>query len=542
MSAIQLERIAVQLAGRTIFRDLDWRIGEHERVGLIGPNGSGKSSLLRVLSGAQAVDAGRVVRPRGRTIGYLEQEVELTPGRTLLDEASRLPPQLASVQQELERIEARLADPDVYGDERRLAHTLALQEDALGRFEELGGSRHQGRVRELLAQLGFDAEHESLATETLSGGQKKLIALVRLALDQPDLLLLDEPDNHLDLQAKRQLESFIRDYPGSVVLVSHDRYLLDDTIDSIAELEGGRLTLFPGNYSAWSTEKELRRLRQQKAYGDQQKEIAHIEASIRRFELWASMVVNERHIKQARSRRKMLERLDKVEAVHESRRMGLTLEGGRGSRKALELLDVSMGFDGTPLFEHAELLVSHGERVGLIGPNGAGKSVLLQLVLGRLEPTAGRIRIGPSTRVGYYAQEHETLDAWLDRTLLERVRDAAPMTQDAAVAFLLKFLFSYEQVRQPVGTLSGGERSRLQLACLVLEKPNLLLLDEPTNNLDIPSAEVLEEALDGFEGSVLAISHDRYFLDRSVDRVVAIEDRRLHSYPGGYTDYLDALA
>jgi ATP-binding cassette subfamily F protein 3 len=540
MSAIQLERISVQLAGRRLFHDLDWRVGERDRIGLIGPNGVGKSTLLRVLSGDQSVDAGHVARKRGLTIGYLHQQIEFGPGRTLLEEANLLPPRLAEVQRELTAIEARLADSEVYGNERKLAHALARQEDALERFEQLGGPRHEGRVRALLAQLGFGPEHESLATETLSGGQKKLIALVRLALDQPDLLLLDEPDNHLDLEAKQALERFIRGYPGSVVIVSHDRYLLDDTVDTIAELEVGRLTLFPGNYSAWSTEKELRRLHQQKAYQDQQKEIARIEASIKRFELWASMVVNERHIKQARSRRKMLDRMDKVEAVRESRRIGLELAGGRGSRKAVELLDVSMGFDGAPLFEHAELLISHGERVGLIGPNGCGKSVLMQLLLGNLEPTSGRIRIGPSTRTGYYAQEHETLDAWLERTPLERVRDAAALTQDAAVAFLLKFLFAYDQVRQPIHTMSGGERSRRQLACLVLEKPNLLLLDEPTNNLDIPSAEVLEEALDGFEGSVLAISHDRYFLDRCVDRVVAIEDGRLRSYAGGYTDYVGA--
>ncbi|MBW2279842.1 MAG: ABC-F family ATP-binding cassette domain-containing protein [Deltaproteobacteria bacterium] len=545
MRGIQLEGVAVQHAGRTIFRDLDWRIGERDRVGLIGPNGSGKSSLLRVIAGESAADAGRVTRPRGLSIGYLAQEIELTPGRTLLEEARVLPPRLAEVQRELDGIEARLADSQVYGDERKLAHALARQEEALERFEQLGGGRHEGRVRELLARFGFGPEHADLPTGTLSGGQKKLIALARLALDSPDVLLLDEPDNHLDLEAKQGLEAFIRDYDGAVVIVSHDRYLLDDTVDSIAELDEGHLTVYPGNYSTYAAERELRRLRQRKTWSDQQKEIARIEASIQRFELWASMVVNERHIKQARSRRKMLDRMEAsgelVDKVRESKRMGLRIEGGRGSRKALELSGVSMGFDGQTLFDGVELLVSHGERVGLIGPNGSGKSVLLRLVLGVLEPAAGRIRIGPSTRVGYYAQEHETLDAWLDRTLLDRVRDAAPMTQDAAVAFLLKFLFSYEQVRQPIGTLSGGERSRLQLACLVLEKPNLLLLDEPTNNLDIRSAEVLEEALDDFEGSVLAISHDRYFLDRAVDRVVALEDASLREYAGGYTDYLEAV-
>ena len=232
MRGIQLEGVAVQHAGRTIFRGLDWRIGERDRVGLIGPNGTGKSSLLRVIAGEREADAGRVTRPRGFSIGYLTQEIELTPGRTLLEEAHVLPPRLAEVQRELDGIEARLADPDVYGDERKLAHALARQEEALERFEKLGGGRHESRVRELLAQLGFGPEHAELPTETLSGGQKKLITLARLALDSPDVLLLDEPDNHLDLEAKQGLEAFIRGYDGAVVIVSHDRYLLDDTVDT----------------------------------------------------------------------------------------------------------------------------------------------------------------------------------------------------------------------------------------------------------------------------------------------------------------------
>jgi ATP-binding cassette subfamily F protein 3 len=310
----------------------------------------------------------------------------------------------------------------------------------------------------------------------------------------------------------------------------------------IAELDNGILTLYQGNYTAYTTERELRRLRQQQLYVAQQKEIARIEAAIKRFEQWARMVVDERHIRQARSRRKMLERMEAngemINKPTEYRTMELQLNGWRGSTKALEINNLSMAFDDEFLLLDLNLLLRHGERIGLVGPNGAGKSVLFRLILDQLSPLEGEIKIGPSTRIGYYAQEHQNLNDWLERTPLELVRDTVPKSEEDAIAFLLKFQFSYDQTRQPIHTLSGGERSRLQLACLMLQQPNLLLLDEPTNNLDIPSMEVLEQALDDFDGAILVISHDRYFLDQVVDRVVELDSGSLFSFEGGYTDYL----
>ncbi|MCZ7544496.1 MAG: ATP-binding cassette domain-containing protein [Anaerolineae bacterium] len=553
MIIVNIDHVTLNYAGRVIFRDLGWAIDERDRVGLVGPNGSGKSSLLKLIAdvlfsdgaSVEASTEGAVVRQRGVSVGYLPQDVALAPGRTVLEAAMTLPPDLARVEAELSRIEAQLADPAVYDDPDRLARALGRQEWLLASYEALGGPRHANRVRALLSHLGFAPGDLDLPTDALSGGQKKLVALARLAAEAPTLLLLDEPDNHLDLAAKRRLEAFIQGYDGAVVIVSHDRYLLDEVATQIAELEDGRLTVYPGNYTAYATERALRRLRQQQAYAAQQKEIARIEAAIARFEHWASLVVNERHIRQARSRRKMLERMEAngeiIEAVRERRKMDLqALKGWRGSDKVLEIKKLAMGFDDDLLFVDLDFLLRHGERVGLIGPNGAGKSVLFRLILGELIPLAGEVAIGPSVRVGYYAQEHQTLDAWLDRTPLDLVRDAQPMSESGAVTLLIKFLFTYEQVRQPIGTLSGGERSRLQLLSLMLAKPNLLLLDEPTNNLDIPSVEALESALDEFEGAVLAISHDRYFLDRMVDRVVELDGGQLRAFEGGYTDYLEA--
>jgi ATP-binding cassette subfamily F protein 3 len=543
MILLNLDSAGLDLAGHKVFGGVSWAIDEGERIGLVGPNGSGKSSLLKLLGGDLPPDSGTLTKPRRVRVGRLAQDVILAPGQSLLEAAMVRPPELAECEVALARVEAELADESVAGDDRKLARALERQEGLLERYEVLGGPKHASRVKQRLSELGFVESDWDLPVEALSGGQKKLVAILQLALEGPDVLLLDEPDNHLDLEAKHRLEHFIRSYEGSVVIVSHDRYLLDETVTKIAELEDGGLTLYPGNYSAFQAERELARLRQQQLHAAQQKEIARIEASIRRFELWASMVVNERHIKQARSRRKKLDRMEAsgelVDAVHEKRRMELDLRGGRGSKKALEIEDLAMGFGDDLLFAGVDLLLRHGERVGLIGANGAGKSVLFQCILGGLVPLDGRVGIGPSTRVGYYAQEHETLAPWLDRTPLERVRDIAPMSEGAAVAFLLKFLFRYEQLRQPIRTLSGGERSRLQLASLVQERPNLLLLDEPTNNLDIRSAEVLEAALDEFDGAILVISHDRYFLDRIVDRVAVLEAGDLSEHLGGYTDFFE---
>jgi len=545
MIAVNLDRVTVTYISEPVFENLAWEIHDDRVVGLIGPNGCGKSTLLRLIAGELTSDTGFTVRRKGLTIGYLPQEPRWEPGRTVWQEALAASAGLARVEAELARIEARLADPAVYGDEKALARALDSQARLLGEYVRLGGPGYEGRVRSTLRGLGFTDADLDLPVEALSGGQKKLVGLARLLILQPDLLLLDEPDNHLDLDGKAFLEEFIRGYKGAVIIVSHDRYLLDQVVDEIVELEDGRLTQYPNStYSAYAVEKRLRLLRQQQMYEAQQKEIARIEAAIARFEYWASVVVNERHIRQARSRKKMLERMERVEKpVLERRRMGLELNGWRGSHKVLEIVDLDKVFpagpetggDDTIVLAGLNMLIWRGERVGLIGPNGAGKSLLFRLILSQEMPSGGEITVGPSVEVGYYAQEHETLD--YARTLIDTIRQAVAFSEDAAVRFLGRFLFSYEQARGLVANLSGGERSRLQMALLMLSDANFLLLDEPTNNLDIASAEVLEEALAEFEGTVFTISHDRYFLDRVVDRIVELDEGTLTETIGGYSDY-----
>ena len=368
----------------------------------------------------------------------------------------------------------------------------------------------------------------------LSGGQKKLIGLARLLLLRPDVLLLDEPDNHLDLPGKAYLERLILDYPGAVVLVSHDRYILDAVVTHITEIEDGRLTPFTGNYTDYILDKQERLARAEELYQIQQRAITRMEMALKRYKQW--VLVSDKFASRVRSMQTRLARVNRMDRpTLERRKMGLELNGWRGSNQVLELVEVEKSYS-RPVLEAVSLLIRHGERVGLIGANGAGKSVLLRLVLGMEQPDAGEIKLGPSVKVGYYAQEHETLN--FDKTLIDTVRLAGNMSESNAVALLIRYLFSYQQTTQKVGELSGGERSRLQLALLVLSGANFLLLDEPTNNLDIASAEVLEAALDDFVGTVLVISHDRYFLDRTVDRILTITDGRLRGFPGGYSDTL----
>ena len=454
------------------------------------------------------------------------------------------PPALAETESRLSEIEARLADPAVYGDTSLLAQTLERHDALLADYERMNGGRHASHVRELLAMLGFDAGDYDRPNDSLSGGQKKMVALAQLAVAAPDILLLDEPDNHLDMDGKHQLERFILNYRGSVVIISHDRYLLDEVASQTIELKRGKLTVYHGNYSYYLNERQARRLRQQQQYVTQQKEIARIEAMIERFESWAKQVLSRKHMLAARQRRRMLEKMEErgeiIEKVSDQRLMDFKVDGWRGSKKVLELKRVSMAFADDPLFLDASALLRHGERVGLIGPNGAGKTVLLKLILGDLQPAAGDIVVGPSIRIGFYSQEHQTLDAWLAQTPLDLIRNMQNSSESNAVNFLLRMAFSYEQTRQQIRTLSGGERSRLQLARVMLQQPNLLLLDEPTNNLDIASVEVLEDALDDFNGTVLIVSHDRYFLDQTVDRLIEIRDGELSEYVGGYTEYLMA--
>ena len=543
MIAVHLDAVSVTYIANPVFTDLSWEIHDDRCVGLVGPNGAGKSTLLRLIAGELSSDTGFLKRKQGMAVGYLPQEPNFAAGRTVWEEALTASTELTAVNAALDRCERSMGDPAVYTDEAALAKAIDEQARLLRMYEEKDGPAYEGRVRSTLVSMGFSpADDFTLPTGVLSGGQKKLLGLAKLLILQPDLLLLDEPDNHLDLAGKTFLEQLIRGYKGGVVIISHDRYLLDVVADEIADLEDGRITVYPGNYSEFVFEKQSRLLRQQQLFQAQQKEIDRLEQAAKRLLIWGRTYDNEKLIKRGKNIERRLERMDRIDKpVLERRRMQLELSGWRGSNKVLNIRNLDKVFpaqgdrDEAIVLAGLDLLIWRGERVGLVGPNGAGKSVLFNLILGNLAPTDGDITIGPSVQVGYYAQEHQTLD--YDATLMATIRHAKPISESVAVAYLTKFLFTYEQIQSQVKTLSGGERSRLQMALLTLTDANFLLLDEPTNNLDIASTEVLEDALDSFEGTIFVISHDRYFLDRVVDRIVELEEGDLTDYWGNYSDY-----
>ena len=535
VTLIGLRAVEKFYGGRAVLCGLEMNVNAGARIGLVGGNGAGKSTLLRVLEGSEGVEAGEVIRRRGLRVASLSQQVE-AERRTPMEVVRAVRPELAQVEGELEECQERLGSPEVASDLRRMQRVLERQERLLRRFTELGGRGFDGEARGYLRALGLGEGDVDRPMAELSGGQRKLAVLASCLARRPDVLLLDEPEAHLDAERRERLEEIIRTFVGAVVIASHDRYLLDETVEEIAELEGGKVTAWPGNYSAYTVARELKLKRQQQLYVAQQKEIARLEEAIRRFKLWASIVVNERHIRQARNKQRQIDRMDKVERpVLERRKIGLDLRGRtRGGRMVLELKDVCVAFGDDPVLIGADLTVTRGERVGIVGANGAGKSVLAKVLAGGLPPTEGERRAGPSIEVGYLAQNHEPPPG---ATPLGLVRAAKPVYEGDAVKMLGRFLFRYEQVREPVAVLSGGERTRLQLLLLMLGEPNCLVLDEPTNHLDIDSMEILEAELERFAGTVVFVSHDRYFLDRIADGIVEVRDGELHRHEGGYSDW-----
>jgi ATP-binding cassette, subfamily F, member 3 len=529
-AALSARGVVKSFGGRRILDGLDLDLPARARVGLIGANGSGKSMLLRLLSGADEPDAGAVTLRRGAVVAHLSQLVtgdERTIRRTIRDAR----PEVAALEARLARVEAQLADPALAADLDRMTRVLEHQARLLEEREALGADRVEGDAIRHLRDLGLSERELDRPTAALSGGQRKLVALAACLVLAPDVLLLDEPEAHLDVERRRVVEELVREFPGAVLIVSHDRYLLDETVSQIAELEHGRIRLWPGNYSAYAVAREVELIRRQQHWVTQQKEIARLEEAIRRFKDWANRVVNERHIKQARTKQRQIDRMEKVEKpVFERRRMALALRSAsRGGDRVIEL----RGVDFDPILIDVRLTIMRGERVGIVGPNGAGKTVLARLLTGDLAPTEGERWAGPSITVDFLTQTASELS--VDKTPIDLVRAAKPIGEGEAVGLLVKFLFDYEQLRRPVGSMSGGERTRLRCLLLMLSLANCLVLDEPTNHLDIPAVETLESALEGYDGTVIAVSHDRYFLDRIAYRIVEVRDGDVRSYEGGFS-------
>jgi ATP-binding cassette, subfamily F, member 3 len=543
MLIAQLESVSISYGARRVLDGVSWSLNDGEKIGLVGPNGAGKSTLLRILAGEWAPESGERTVRRGVVIAYLPQEFTGDDATMrVIEEVIGGRADLLEIERELAMVEAGLADPDAAGDLDHFSELLERQATLLERFDSAGGPRFRSDAGTLLEELGIPVELHERSLAVLSGGQRKLVGLARCLIQQPDLLLLDEPDNHLDVTGKARLERVIAGFDGAVVVVSHDRYLLDEIVSKIVEVDSGRLTIYEGNYSAYATQRQLVLLKQQQDFVAQQKEIQALEEAIARFRQWAHQVVDERHIKQARSKQRLIDSMDKIERpVLERRKIGLAFQARiRGGQKVIEATHLAKSFDGEIVLLDASFTVHRGERVGIVGANGSGKSVLLRLLLGLEPPDEGSLWVGPSIRLGYYAQGHETLDE--RATPVDFIRRRHPLRQEQVVGMLGTFLLNARQATMPIGRLSGGEKARLQFVELMIGGANCLLLDEPTNHLDIESIEVLEGALESYDGTVLAVSHDRYFLDRICTRIYEVDDGEVREYPGGYSDYARAKA
>ncbi len=527
---MQLKNIIKDFSGRKIFADINWHIRLGDRIGLCGENGAGKTTLLKMLGGQVSADAGEVQVARGTTIGYLPQDGLTYQGRSLFEEVRTAFADLLEMEQDLGQLEERIARDH---DKRDMDRYAAIQES----FRQRGGYTMETEIGKVLRGLGFAESDWERPSEHFSGGWQMRIALARLLLQRPNLLLLDEPTNHLDLPARDWLEGYLSSYPFSVVLVSHDRFFLDQVVKRIVEVWNGGLTEYPGNYSKYLDERQRRVAALRDAKQRQDDEVAKIEAFISRFRYQANKA------SQVQSRIKQLEKVERIEVPPLRKKIAFKFpDPPKGGRVAMELEQVEQGYGELSVLRQVDLSIEKSERIALVGANGAGKSTLMRLLAGVEAPRAGLRKEGHNLDLAYFAQDQaQVLNP--QRTVLEEITAAAPFDMVPRVRDILgSFLFSGDDVHKRVSVLSGGERNRLALAILLLRPANLLLLDEPTNHLDLASKEVLLHSLKSYRGTLVFVSHDRYFVDALATRVVEVGNGGVESCPGNYEDFLRAKA
>ena len=532
---VQASGAQVSHGGNLIFSNLTFDLQEGDRAAIVGPNGSGKSTLFRLLTRELLPERGVVSQKRGVTIGFLTQEPRLDPDKTveqLLTEAVGDPD---AIERRVDDLQNQLAEPM---DDDEMAAVLEQLSDSLAKLDAALGSDAHADMANVLSGLRVRAELMPQVFGKLSGGEKKIIALARFVVARPDLLLLDEPENHLDADAKIWLEHYLSTYKGAVGLISHDRYMIDRVANEIFEIEDGGIQVYPGNYTQFQELKRTRLLRALDLRELAEREFKKLKESSEDLTQWARQ--NPKFATRAEAmRRKVQDERARLDAekmpVLTRRQIKFSFDTERGGTIVLQANGAAKSFGDRELIRPFDLEIRHGERVGITGPNGAGKTTLFRMVLGRETPTSGVLRLGASIVAGYYSQEHETLDT--RATPIDVIRKIKPLNEQQALSFLVDFLFDRDDTMRPIGQLSGGERSRLQVATLILGGANFLLLDEPTNNLDLPSVEVLEEALLGFPGTILTISHDRFYLDRICTRILEIRDGVVRNYDGNYSWY-----
>lgn len=534
MALISCSELKKTFGINTVLENISFTINEQERVGIVGPNGAGKSTLFKLLTGEYTPDSGQIFKAKDMSIGYLPQNHKFDSEKTIWDELMEAYAPIFNIERQLRDMERQMAD---LAEEEPLEHSK-LADDynrLIHEFEEGGGYSYESNIRGVLNGLGFSQHEYNQPISQLSGGQKTRVALGKLLLKGPDLLLLDEPTNYLDLEAMEWLEQYLIAYTGTVMVISHDRYFLDNVCTTIIEIEAGKSYVYSGNYTNYLRRRAERLDNHQRAYDNQQREIKRQKEIIERFRSFN----REKSVRAAESREKMLERMELIDSPHTDREVYISFDIERQSGyKVLEVEGLSKCFDHRLIFDNVSFTLNRGDRVAIIGPNGVGKSTLIKIIMGMVEPSSGRIELGTNLSIGYYDQEQMSLIE--QNTVIEEVwRHFPDLTQTQIRNALASFLFTGDDVFKTIGTLSGGERGKVLLTKLALARDNFLILDEPTNHLDLDCKEQLEKALKDYPGTMLVISHDRYFLNKTVDRILVLKNDGIVEYLGNYDYYVE---
>ncbi|MDO5335978.1 MAG: ABC-F family ATP-binding cassette domain-containing protein [Eubacteriales bacterium] len=526
------QNISKAFGEKNILKNGSFHIEDREKAALIGSNGAGKTTLLRMIVGELSPDSGSVVLAKDKNLGYLAQYQDIQGHHTIYEELLTTKQHVLDLEKRIRSLEQEMK----HASKERLEALMNTYSRLNHEFEQENGYAYQSELVGVLKGLGFEETDFHKPVETLSGGQKTRVALGKLLLSKPDILLLDEPTNHLDMESISWLETYLLNYSGAVLIVSHDRYFLDRVVTKVIEIELGTVRSFTGNYSDYAAKKAQLRDAQYKAYLNQQREIHHQEAVIAKLRSFN----REKSIKRAESREKLLDKIEVLEKPAEvNDRMRIQLEPRQVSgNDVLSVEELSKAFPGQTLFQKISFEVKRGERIALIGNNGTGKTTILKILNGLLDADSGRIRLGSKVQIGYYDQEHHVLH--MEKTVFQEISDTYPtLTETQIRNMLAAFLFTGEDVFKLISSLSGGERGRVSLAKLMLSEANFLILDEPTNHLDIPSKEILEEALNSYTGTVLYVSHDRYFINQTATRILDLANQTLVNYIGDYDYYLE---
>ena len=533
MILMTVQGVSKSFGMKSVLKDISLTLQQGARMGLIGVNGSGKSTLFRLIAGQMEPDEGTISLMRGTRVGMLTQEADIQSDLTVREELSRVFEPVREMERRLRALEEEMAQK--HEDEAELDRLSREYARLTDRFEDAGGYEWPSRIQGVLAGLGFARGREDQPASVLSGGEKTRLCLARLLLTQPDLLMLDEPTNHLDLSSIQWLEDTLKKYRGTVLIISHDRYFMNSVCDCMAEISMRRLVQYEGNYDQFTVKRQADIERQIREYKLQQAEIARQQAIIQRYRMYN----REKSIRAAESREKRLEKMERLERPVDEQHVRFSFEARRRTGDdVLKVRGLAKSFEGRSLFENFDLHLRAGDRVAIIGPNGVGKSTLLNIIARKLKADAGEVEFGANVDLGYYEQHQTGLDP--EKDVLNELWDAFPrLDLDRVRSVLALFLFTGDDVYKKISMLSGGEKGRVSLCKLMLKRDNLLLLDEPTNHLDMDSREVLEGALEDFDGTILTVSHDRYFINRVADRIIEMRPDGVKEYLGNYDDYLE---